>query len=91
MSITERNNDDFPNTPGQTFNLVLPTGFTFNTSAVNDTIIVQGGDITSGSLSYLNNTILQVTFNVTGGIDARDKITISGLEIESDNAATLAI
>jgi len=88
FSITERNTADFPNTSGQTFNLVLPTGYEFNTNALNDKVLVQGGDITSASKNYLNNTILQVVFNVTGGTDAIDKITLSGLEILANNGST---
>ena len=85
ISIIETQNNDFTVGSSQTFNLVLPTGFLFNTTASQDTVQGIGTDIdpTSVTFQYLNNSTLRFTYDING-TSGRDKIQISGLEILVD-------
>lgn len=88
ISIIERNNSDFDNNNVlQNINLALPEGFEFNTSAPNDAVTTSGADFTSASFSYVNKTVLKVSFQNDGNA-SRDRLTISGLEIKATGAVS---
>jgi hypothetical protein len=75
----------------KSFNLLLPSGFQFDNSTVNGlpdgvpiygTLTLTGADFDpgSGSLSFINNSILTVRYSSSAS-SSRDNITISGLRI----------
>ena len=73
----------------QNFNLLLPSGFTFDIGATPLLQTSGGADFTGGfSYSYLNSTILKITFTNTGNV-SQDKIIISNLRVKA-NASDLA-
>ena len=98
ITIVERNNGDFTGTGSgiQTFNLLLPPGFEFETSLpVNGKVILSStADFiaNSGSLSFLSNSVVQVIYtNANTPTNSRDNISISGLKVLATGAASGSI
>ena len=94
ITIVERNAGDFSGTGSgiQTFNLLLPPGFQFDTSLpVNGQVILSGTVdfiANSGSLSFLSNSVVQVSYtNATTPNNSIDNISISGLKVLATGAA----
>jgi hypothetical protein len=85
--MTENEYGDFGSGGGQTFLIVLPSGWEFET---NDTIpnptmtASPGGDFSSPAIfnSFLGNTIAKFTYNVSG-TTKHDVVTISGLRVRN--------
>lgn len=74
----------------QTMNLVLPSGFQFDDSTlpngdpVYGEIELIGDDFTGpGTLRFLSNTILKMTFENTTATSTNDQIVISGLRVRA--------
>ncbi len=80
INLVEGANGDFNVGVGQTINFVLPSGFIFDTSAI--TVSAQGGDIGNVSASFINNTILTVTYDISG-TGNRDKLSISNMRVQA--------
>jgi hypothetical protein len=88
ITIVEKTVTDFDtNGIERSFNLLLPTGYQFDNSAVDGVpnygkVILTGGDFVagSGSLTYLNNSIVTIKFKTNSGTGTtRDNISIVGL------------
>ncbi len=69
-----------------TFSILLPSGFEFNTSAGNASFT--GGNA-SGVVMTVNATSVDITLTVSG-VNAVDTLTISGLQIRPTQATPLA-
>jgi hypothetical protein len=82
INIREGTNADFSSGNNQTLNLVLPSGFEFDITSIPQ-ITLSGSDIVNGSVSFINNIIMQIKYDITG-TGARDKITIQGLYIKAN-------
>jgi len=85
INILEGSNSDFTTGNGQDINFVLPPGFEFNTASTL-TITTQGGDISSPGFSFVNATILKITYDISGTAN-RDKLTISNMEVKALDVA----
>ncbi|ELR69999.1 hypothetical protein C900_04426 [Fulvivirga imtechensis AK7] len=85
ITIREGANGDFSGGNGQTLNLVLPSGFEFNTSPANAQVQLSGGNISNGSLTFVNNSILRITYDISG-TNSRDRITLTGLEVRATSS-----
>ncbi|MBX7126665.1 MAG: hypothetical protein K1X47_13300, partial [Cyclobacteriaceae bacterium] len=85
--IGETSSNDFTLTGRQDFNLLLPTGFQFNTSKL-PTVKLAGTDFTSNSDSvyFINNTLLNISF-INEGTTSIDNIIISDIVVESTVSA----
>jgi len=98
ITIVERSTSDFNGTGSgiQTFNLLLPPGFEFQTSLpVNGKVILSStADFiaNSGSLSFLSNSVVQVSYtNANAPNTSIDNISISGLKILATGSASGSI
>jgi hypothetical protein len=89
ITIVEKIETDF-DTGGveRSFNLLLPTGYQFDNSAVDGVpnhgkVILTGDDFDGeGSLTYLNNSIVTIKFKTNPGTGSSlDNISIIGLRI----------
>ncbi|GCC49874.1 hypothetical protein SanaruYs_00880 [Chryseotalea sanaruensis] len=83
--IAESNVSEF-NIGAQNFNIILPTGFQFDVDVQPD-IVLTGTDFdpTQLQFSFLNNTLLNISFLVDANVDL-DAITISNLFVIANNA-----
>lgn len=84
INIVEGQNNDFNVGNGQTMNFILPPDFEYKTD--NVTIIGQGDDISNVNFSFINNTILSISYDISG-TSGRDKLVIGGMEVKALGAA----
>ena len=80
INIVEGSNGDFSVGTDLTITFALPQQFEYDTDAVVVTGI--GGDITNVSHSFLNNTLLTITYTIQSTSN-RDKLIISGLKVKA--------
>jgi PKD repeat protein len=85
ITISERQLSDFSVGLDQTFNVLLPAGYVFNTTAPFDTVLVRGGDISLKSFAYVGTTVLKVVFSIASTLN-RDKLIINGLQVKTTSA-----
>jgi hypothetical protein len=100
--ISEGNKSNFTSSGVQTFNLLLPSGFEFDNSLTGTTptygsILLLGSDFVpnSGSLKFINNSILQVSYtnDGRGGVltnplnQSNDNIVIYGVRVLASSAS----
>ncbi len=93
ITLSESKEDSFELNPRkdgievfQSINVLVPQGFEFNISAVADTVISLGADISIKSFEYTSSSVFTVTFSVRGTA-SRDKIILKGLEVRATGAA----
>ncbi len=84
INLVEGANNDFVSGSGQTINLVLPSGFEFDTTTAE--VIVQGGNISNPGYDFLNQTILTVSYDISG-TNQRDKLIIKNLKVKALGSA----
>jgi len=81
--IQESDPADFGSGANQTFSLLLPDNFIFNT-AITTIPTVFGNEISAPStLSYVGNNIVRFSYSISGTVNATlDRITITGLQVK---------
>ena len=90
ITIREGNTGEFTAAGSQTLNLLLPTGFQFDTNTPG-ILKLDGSDFSGpGSLSFINSSILKVTFTNTSS-SSLDRISLSGFRIISTGTVSGAI
>ncbi len=93
LVITEGANGDFANNqPARTFIINAPAGWTFNTSASLSISAQSGRDITSPSIVATSTTVITVTYTTpsgSGGSNAIDILTITGIQVRAADGANV--
>ena len=84
--IAEGLSADFAKATGQTLILTIPSNWSFN-AGVGSVTYASGSNITAASIS-ITSTTATISFD-TGGTNKLDTLTISGLQVRSNNGALL--
>jgi len=84
ITLTESDPADFAAGTNQTFSLLLPSGFVFNTAATIIKPTVSGNEISNASfVSYPTSNVVRFSYDVSGTTNSTlDQIVISGLQIK---------
>ena len=88
IRITEGANSDISIQNNKTLKLTSPTGFEFN-PGVGSVSCTAGRNISAISLTSVTTTTITITFTCNG-VNASDRITISGIQVKASDECPIA-